>query len=157
MCVCVISLCVFGLWPMLYYTWSSLFRPRRDGLCLEWSAWVACDFPCLWLVWCIKTGKRLAHCSGFHWSGGIIRCLVGQHYLKWLFLAAANYRWYWDRCFFWCQLCWLIWGQHYCKPNRLLLCQAEARGSLLIVLQMLSVTAGDSGTCPKKNNHRKIV
>ena len=99
-CVCVISLCVFGLWPMLCYTWSSLFRPRRDGLCLEWSAWVACDFPCLWLVWCIKTGKRLAHCSGFHWSGGIIRCLVGQHYLKWLFLAAANYRWYWDRCFF---------------------------------------------------------
>ena len=104
MCVCVISLCVFGLWPMLCYTWSTLFRPRRDGLRLEWSAWVACDFPCLWLVWCIKTVKRLADCSGFHWSGAIIRCLVGQHYLKWLFFPEANYRWYWDR-FFFCASC----------------------------------------------------
>lgn len=28
-------------------------------------------------------------------------------------------------------------GQHYCKPNHMLLCQAEARGSLLVVLQTL--------------------
>ncbi|CAL1131928.1 unnamed protein product [Cladocopium goreaui] len=34
--------------------------------------------------------------------------------------------------------CYLNGRQHYCKPNHLLLCQAEARGSLLIVLQNLS-------------------
>ncbi|CAK9035232.1 unnamed protein product [Durusdinium trenchii] len=31
--------------------------------------------------------------------------------------------------------CYLNGRQHYCKPNHMLLCQAEARGSLLVVLQ----------------------
>eukprot|EP00913_Durusdinium_trenchii_P000002 g2.t1 len=33
--------------------------------------------------------------------------------------------------------CYLNGRQHYCKPNHMLLCQAEARGSLLVVLQTL--------------------
>ena len=70
-CVCYISMC---FWPMAYVV---LYLKLSISATARWSsAWVACDFPCLWLVWCIKTGKRLAHCSGFHWSGGIIRCLA---------------------------------------------------------------------------------